>query len=213
MRVGRVLYPTQAREWLFPADSARGHIVEHKEDRATLAKWDNDLRQTYRTIAQTVGIGDLDIHLLMNHTVAGVNAGYITRSKLLSDHLRQQQEMISRKMIDVVRGRVKREEQRAMTWPLLPARTLLKNVLRQVEDGSPEKQALTVGATRRPQRPTAARRRDAPKLGPVPRLSCPCAKFHLAQRPIAGIAVQVRVFLDPSPKFPVRSKRISARRK
>jgi integrase len=100
MRLGRVLYPAQAREWLFPADSARGHIVEHKEDRAKLAKWGNDLRQTYRTIAQTVGIGDLDIHLLMNHAVAGVNAGYITRSKLLSDHLRKQQEMISRRMIN-----------------------------------------------------------------------------------------------------------------
>ena len=99
-RLGRVLYPAQAQEWLFPADSARGHIVEHKEDRAKLAKWGNDLRQTYRTIAQTVGIGDLDIHLLMNHTVAGVNAGYITRSKLLSDHLRQQQEMISRRTTD-----------------------------------------------------------------------------------------------------------------
>jgi integrase len=109
MRLGRALYPVQAREWVFPADSACGHIVEHKEDRATLAKWGNDLRQTYRTIAQTVGIGDLDIHLLMNHAVAGVNAGYITRSKLLSDHLRQQQETI-RKMTEAVCGRVKRDE-------------------------------------------------------------------------------------------------------
>ena len=82
MRLGRVLYPAQAQEWLFPADSASGHIVEHKEDRATLAKWGNDLRQTYRTVAQTAGIADLDIHLLMNHTVPGVNAGYITRNKL-----------------------------------------------------------------------------------------------------------------------------------
>jgi len=27
-------------------------MVEHKEDRTTLVKWGNDLRQTYRTIAQ-----------------------------------------------------------------------------------------------------------------------------------------------------------------
>ena len=131
----------QAREWVFPADSACGHIVEHKEDRATLAKWGNDLRQTYRTIAQTVGIGDLDIHLLMNHAVAGVNAGYITRSKLLS-------ETISGKMTDVVRSRVKRHEERAMAWPLLPARTVLKNVLRLVEDGAAMKSSTMVGATR-----------------------------------------------------------------
>jgi hypothetical protein len=104
-------------------------MVEHKEDRATLAKWGNDLRQTYRTIAQTVGIGDLDIHLLMNHAVAGVNAGYITRSKLLSDHLREQQESISRKMMDAVRGAAKVIEERPANWPLAPARAVLKTVL------------------------------------------------------------------------------------
>jgi integrase len=164
MRLGRVLYPTQAREWLFPADSARGHIVEHKEDRAKLAKWGNDLRQTYRTIAQTVGIGDLDIHLLMNHSVAGVNAGYITRSKLLSDHLRQQQEMISRRMIDVLRGCAKREERRAAIWPLLPARAVLNNVVRLFEGGGMKKQSVMVGATGRSQR--RARHRGAPELGP-----------------------------------------------
>jgi hypothetical protein len=86
----------------------------------------------------------------MNHTVAGVNAGYITRSKLLSDHLRQQQETISRKMIDVIRGRVKRDEQRAAAWPLLPARTVLKNVLQLVEDVSATNPTLAVAVT--PQR-------------------------------------------------------------
>jgi hypothetical protein len=38
------------------------------------------------------------LDLLMNHTVPGVNAGHITRNKLLGDHLRQQQELISRKI-------------------------------------------------------------------------------------------------------------------
>jgi hypothetical protein len=32
MRLGRVLHPVNAREWLFPADSESGHLVEHKED-------------------------------------------------------------------------------------------------------------------------------------------------------------------------------------
>jgi hypothetical protein len=32
----------------------------------------------------------------MNHSIPGVNAGYITRHKLLGDHLRQQQQAISR---------------------------------------------------------------------------------------------------------------------
>ena len=133
MRLGRVLYPTQAQEWLFPADSDSGHLVEHKEDRKTLSKWGNDLRQTYRTVAQATGIADLDIHLLMNHAVAGVNAGYINRSKLLSDHLRQQQEMISRKIVEAIEKRSNEDSdmKEAAAWPLLPARSVLDNILRE----------------------------------------------------------------------------------
>jgi len=142
MRIGRVLYPAQAQEWLFPADSASGHIVEHKEDRATLAKWGNDLRQTYRTVAQTAGIADLDIHLLMNHTVPGVNAGYITRNKLLGDHLRQQQEMITRKMVDAVRGRPNSKPGTPWIWPLLPARRILMAVLRRTENDQANRHAI-----------------------------------------------------------------------
>lgn len=130
IRLGQTLYPAQAKQWLFPADSESGHLVEHKENRATLSKWGNDLRQTYRTVAQTTGIADLDIHLLMNHTVPGVNAGYINRSKLLSDHLRQQQEMISRKVVEAVQQRSSEAEGGAMTWPFLTARTILGDVLR-----------------------------------------------------------------------------------
>ena len=38
MRIGRVLYPAKAKEWVFPADSDSGHFAEHKEDGAKLAK-------------------------------------------------------------------------------------------------------------------------------------------------------------------------------
>ncbi|RNJ41505.1 hypothetical protein DNR46_33145 [Mesorhizobium japonicum] len=89
MRIGRALYGEQSRESLFPAESESGHVIEHKEKRSDLSKWGNDLRQTFRTIAQTAGVAELDVHLLMNHSIPGVNAGYITRNKLLSDHLRQ----------------------------------------------------------------------------------------------------------------------------
>jgi hypothetical protein len=130
-----------AREWLFPADSESGHLVEHKEDRATLAKWGNDLRQTYRTVAQAVGIADLDIHLLMNHSVVGVNAGYINRNKLLRDHLRQQQEMISCKIVDTIWPKSKSIEERPTQWPLLTARRLLSDLLRASRDGPEETEA------------------------------------------------------------------------
>jgi len=95
MRLGRMLFPVQSEYWLFPADSESGHMIEHKEDREVVAKWGNDLRQTYRTLAQVAEISELDIHLLMNHSLRGVNAGYITRDKLVRGHLRKQQERIS----------------------------------------------------------------------------------------------------------------------
>lgn len=102
IRIGRMLYPDQAKEWLFPADSESGHLIEHKEERDVLSKWGNDLRQSYRTIAQAVGVSKLDIHLLMNHSLPGVNEGYITRDKLLNDLLRKQQERISSVVLEQV---------------------------------------------------------------------------------------------------------------
>ena len=95
IRWGRIMYPEQGKSWLFPADSESGHLVEHKEERNVLSKWGNDLRQSYRTLAQAAGVSELDIHLLMNHSLPGVNAGYITRDRLLRDHLRQRQQGIS----------------------------------------------------------------------------------------------------------------------
>jgi integrase len=95
IRFGRQIYPLQAAEWIFPADSASGHLVEQKEDRATLSKWGNDLRQSFRTIATAAGVSEFDAKLLMNHAIPGVNAGYITRHKLLEDHLRSQQQAVS----------------------------------------------------------------------------------------------------------------------
>jgi site-specific recombinase XerD len=102
IRWGRIMYSEQAKSWLFPADSEAGHLVEHKEERNLLSKWGNDLRQSYRTLAQAAGVSELDVHLLMNHSLPGVNAGYITRDRLLRDHLRQQQQRISGLIIQSV---------------------------------------------------------------------------------------------------------------
>jgi hypothetical protein len=60
-----------------------------------LSKWGNDLCQTFRTVATAAGVSEVDAKLLMNHAIPGVNAGYITRHKLLEDHLRSQQQAIS----------------------------------------------------------------------------------------------------------------------
>jgi hypothetical protein len=66
------------------------------EQRSEFGDWHfNDLRQTFRTIATAAGVSEIDAKLLMNHAMPGVNAGYITRHKLLHDHLRGQQQVIS----------------------------------------------------------------------------------------------------------------------
>jgi hypothetical protein len=103
-KAARVMYPAQAEKWIFPAASAPGHLVEWKENRATLSKWGNELRQTYRTLATEAGVSEVDMHLLMNHSLPGVNAGYITRSKL-TDHLREQQQVLSTFIMEHCRGR------------------------------------------------------------------------------------------------------------
>ncbi|MFH1794436.1 MAG: integrase [Pseudomonadota bacterium] len=126
IRAGRILYPDQAEFWLFPADSDSGHLIEHKEERDVLTKWGNDLRQSYRTLAQVAGVSELDIHLLMNHSLPGVNAGYITRDSLLRDHLRKQQERISKVIMDSARGKADGpnlswfHEAKVATLPVMP---------------------------------------------------------------------------------------------
>src|SRR5262249_40951389 len=105
IRWARIMYSEQAESWLFPAESELGHLVEHKEARDVLSKWGNDLRQSYRTLAQAAGVSELDIHLLMNHSLPGVNAGYITRDRLLRDHLRSQQQRISDLVVACVTAR------------------------------------------------------------------------------------------------------------
>lgn len=99
IRAGRMLHPDEAAVWLFPAESVAGHMTEHKEERHVLTKWGNELRQSYRTLAQPAGVSELDVHLLMNHSLSGVNANYITRHRLLENHLRDAQEKISRVVI------------------------------------------------------------------------------------------------------------------
>src|SRR5438876_364121 len=63
MRASRWMHPELAQTWIFAADSEERHLIEHKEFRIRLFKWGNDLRQTYRTLGQAVGLSDIDMHL------------------------------------------------------------------------------------------------------------------------------------------------------
>jgi hypothetical protein len=124
MRAGRMLHPDQAETWIFAADSVEGHLVEHKEPRTRLFKWGNDLRQSYRTLGQAAGISEVDMHLLMNHRLPGVNAGYITRDKLLSDHLRAAQQKLTDYVMAAGTPPPKDGSKRERTWPRLPSRRI-----------------------------------------------------------------------------------------
>lgn len=152
MRASRILHPEAATTWLFAADSAEGHMVEHKEERRRLFKWGNDLRQTYRTLGQAAGLSEIDMHLLMNHSLPGANAGYITRAKLLGDHLRSAQERLSRLIVERGVG-VLSEEARERSWPQLPSRRIGDAVL----DPTPPdpRQGVPLGPRRRSQEPAA----------------------------------------------------------
>jgi integrase len=125
MRIGRMLHPEAAQTYVFTSEGLEGHLVEHKEDRATdLSKWGNDLRHTYRTLGQAAGLSEVDMHLLMNHSLNGanVNEGYITRSKLLNDHLRSAQQRLSDHIIAAGTAPAKDGSPRDRIWPLLPSR-------------------------------------------------------------------------------------------
>jgi hypothetical protein len=71
-------------------------------------------------------VSELDIHLLMNHSLPGVNAGYITRDSLLRDHLRNQQERISKVIMDGAKGKAEGldliwlHQAKVATLPVLP---------------------------------------------------------------------------------------------
>jgi hypothetical protein len=104
-KAGRALHPKPASEWIFPASSRQGHIVEHKQARATLSHWGGDLRQTFRTIAQAIGISELDVRLLMNHMVSDVSAEYITRSVLVRTSLRVAQQRLSQALTQLMKSR------------------------------------------------------------------------------------------------------------
>lgn len=54
------------------------------------------------------GVSEFDARLLMNHAIPGVNAGYITRHKLLEEHLRSQQQAISDTMFAAMGESVKK---------------------------------------------------------------------------------------------------------
>jgi hypothetical protein len=65
------------------------------------------------------------MHLLMNHSLPGVNAGYITRAKLVGTHLRQAQQAISSTIFDTITN----DTSRKPVWPMVSATRILRDEL------------------------------------------------------------------------------------
>jgi integrase len=128
-RLASILYAEESKIWLFPSETATGHLSEHKEKRTVVSHWGNDLRQSYRTLGQAAGVPELDMHLLMNHSLGGVNPGYITRDKLVADHLRTQQEKLSNFIIKRVVGQGRRPSSTVSRWLNSTSRVHLSDLL------------------------------------------------------------------------------------
>ena len=67
----------------------------------------HSLRHTYRTHSLLAGVSDLHSHLLMNHRIEGVNAGYISRLVAMPE-LAESQEKITRHFLKLF-GVIKEE--------------------------------------------------------------------------------------------------------
>ncbi|HKX78580.1 MAG TPA: integrase arm-type DNA-binding domain-containing protein [Novosphingobium sp.] len=82
-KAGRIIAPRQSAEFIFPSpESKPGHIVEWKEDRATLSKWGKQLRQSYVIAAETLDISERALKRLLNHKTQDVTMGYGDRNRM-----------------------------------------------------------------------------------------------------------------------------------
>ncbi|MGU3336855.1 tyrosine-type recombinase/integrase [Methylobacterium mesophilicum] len=55
--------------WVFPADSACGHVTNMRELKAFPSVWPHDLRRTYATACAEAGVDPYTIKLLLNHAI------------------------------------------------------------------------------------------------------------------------------------------------
>lgn len=74
------LFP--ASPWVFPADSACGHVLNMRELKAFPTVWPHDLRRTYATACAEAGVDPYTIKLLLNHAMdkSDVTARYVRPS-------------------------------------------------------------------------------------------------------------------------------------
>jgi integrase len=94
----RIVYPDSP--WLFPSDSASGHVAEVRVD-ALGGLVGHALRHLYATLALEAGVPIAELKFLLNHAVSsgGVTMGYLHPSL---DHLRRWQENATARIFLVI---------------------------------------------------------------------------------------------------------------
>ena len=98
------MQPSQSQKWLFPAESASGHLAETKEDREVLSKWGNDklvedhLRSQQQAISTVMfsALGDSlkEDKALINWLGPGTSRRAVTQVRLEPNTLDEKQERI-----------------------------------------------------------------------------------------------------------------------
>ena len=95
LKLGDVLYPKS--EWLFPTRSAKDQrsviATQVWREKTLPSETGHILRHTYRTIAQRVGIDQVNARLLLDHRVPGIDGVYIHQRALFDPLLAAQEKM------------------------------------------------------------------------------------------------------------------------
>ncbi len=94
MTASEVLFPDAP--WVFPSRSSKtGEVIATQvwREKTLPSETGHILRHTYRTIAQRVGIDQINARLLLDHTVPGIDGVYIHERALFDTLLAEQERM------------------------------------------------------------------------------------------------------------------------
>ena len=104
LEAGDMLFP--GSPWLFPTRNKASRVIATAtwKERMLPNETGHILRHTYRTIAQRVGIDQIDARLLLDHKVLGIDGVYI-HEKALFDRLVAAQERMSLALLELLNAK------------------------------------------------------------------------------------------------------------
>ena len=94
-----ILYPERAGEFVFTANSAKGHLMNAKENRETLSKFGGDLRQPWVDTAKSIELDGFIARRLLDHVNGDSHDGY-ARSNIAQPYLFDAQEKMTARLLE-----------------------------------------------------------------------------------------------------------------